>query len=412
MRVWIVVLGFVWVFFSVSEGLVEIGNLLPIEQVKPETTTIINNEQMLGLCLEKVQRHYFPVSLPSLTERLFQPAGSFPVDWGKFDPKTRKLFRGWIDGHGIVHYAVGLYEDYFTGEIVVLDDSGWEMFRIQRRKSYDPYDLQREFFDLGKKEVLENEFTRNVFLPHKISTVVDLVPLVFWDTHLQIEQEMAAQQFSAPMMMMSMASSGNEKATASMVLGTNGLITLYITVPEGEDWRYLQIFKKDDLAYSSSWTLCEEWLPSYQNAPVSFEDTSSSGLSKRFYHLSNYVDSDGDGFSDLIEAWGMGGTGSNIFDNINIDGDSMLDAWEMKLFGSLDEEDLGDFDGDLIPNIEELVPGEPPVMITDPSLYSSDGDALSDMEMFDFPPTDSWNPDTDKPSASILYPTNNAVVAF
>ena len=369
---------------------------------------------MLGQCLEQVQRNYFPVSLPSLSERLLQPAGSFPVSWENFDPDTRKNFQtGWIDENFIVHYTVGLHEDYWTGEIVVTDALG-EICRIGRDRQYSPYDLQREFFNLGKGEVLADEFSRGVFLPAKISTIADLIPLVFWDAHLQIEQENSIRQFSAPAMM-SMGSGGIEKATASMTLGSNGLITLEITVPEGEDWRYLQVFKKDNLIYDSSWTLCEKWLPTYQNEIVSFEDTSSSNLMKRYYHLSNSIDSDGDGFSDLIEAWGMGGTGSNIFDNINTDGDSMLDAWEMKLFGSLDEEDLDDFDGDLIPNIDELVPGEPPVMITDPSLYSSDGDALSDMEMFGSPgiqPTDPWNNDVSIPSASILWPTNNTVVAF
>lgn len=84
----------------------------------------------------------------------------------------------------------------------------------------------------------------------------------------------------------------------------------------------------------------------------------------------------------------MGGTGSTIFDNINIDGDSMLDAWEMKLFGSLDEGDLDDYDLDGLLNIEELIPGEPPIMLTDPSLFSSDGDMLGDGEQFNTPPTD------------------------
>jgi len=131
-----------------------------------EPATIIDSEQMLGQCLISVQRQYFQVCLPSLSARLLQPAGSFPVDWEGFN--TRTLFRGWIDENGIVRYTVGLYEDYWTGEIVVLDDSGWEMFRIQRDKSYDKYDLQREFFDLGKKEILEDEFTREIFLPSKI----------------------------------------------------------------------------------------------------------------------------------------------------------------------------------------------------------------------------------------------------
>jgi len=175
-----------------------------------EPTTIIESEKMLGQCLEQVQRQYFPVSLPSLSARLLQPAGSFPVVWDSFSPENRQLFRGWIDAAGIVHYSVGLYEDFVTGEIVVLDDTGWEMFRIEREKTYSCYDLQREFFNLGKNEVLEDEFTREVFLPSKISTLADLVPFVFWDAHVQIEQEKAAQEAAISSVDSEAASSGED----------------------------------------------------------------------------------------------------------------------------------------------------------------------------------------------------------
>jgi len=163
---------------------------------EPETIVIDSEQGLIG-CIEAVQSQYIPVALPSLTERLLQPAGSFPVDFENFDPETRKLFRGWITDRGIVKYTVGLYQDYWTDEIVALDDSGWEMFRIGREKTYDRYDLQRELFNLGKKEVLADEFTREVFLPSRISTVAELVPLVFWEAHLEVEQEeLAAQQLA------------------------------------------------------------------------------------------------------------------------------------------------------------------------------------------------------------------------
>ena len=159
---------------------------------------IVDSEQVLGqCCLEQVQRQYFPVILPSLSARLLQPAGSFPVDFENFDPETRKLFRGWITDRGIVKYSVGLYQDYWTDEIVVLDDLGWEMFRISRNRQYDKYDLQREFFNLGKNEFLEDEFARELFLPSRISTIANLVPLVFWDAHLEAEQEELAAQEAA-----------------------------------------------------------------------------------------------------------------------------------------------------------------------------------------------------------------------
>ena len=84
------------------------------------------------------------VLLVGIAARLIQPVGSFPVDFENFDPETRKLFHGWITDRGIVKYTIGLYEDYWTGEIVVLDDSGREMFRISRDRQYDKYDLQSE----------------------------------------------------------------------------------------------------------------------------------------------------------------------------------------------------------------------------------------------------------------------------
>jgi len=382
-------------------------------EAEPETTTVIDSEKVLGECLISVQWQYFPVCLPSLSERLLQPAGSFPFDHEGFDSEPRATFRGWIDADGIVHYAVGLCEDYWTGEIVVLDDTGWEMFRIPRKKTYDPYDLQREFFDLGKKEVLEDDFTREVFLPSKICTVVDLIPLVFWDAHLQIEQENSMQQLSAPAMM-AMGSGGSENPTASMTLGSNDLITLHITLPEGFG-RYLEIFKKDDLVLSPAWSLCDSWIPTYGSTNISWIDPASSNSVKGFFHLSNAVDSDGDGFSNLREAW-VSGTDSNSFNTVTNDADSLHDWWELKLFGDLDETESTDFDGDGLLNGEEMeyFPGSPPTitLLADPSLYDTDDDGLNDFEeVHGTPPTDPWNPDASAPVVSIGSPVGGTTFA-
>ncbi len=101
-----------------------------ITEAEPERI-VVRNEKMLGECLTEIQRQYFPVCLPSLSERLLQPAGSLPVDFSGFSADTKKHFQGWIDQDFIVHYSIGLYEDFETGAVVVLDaNSGRELFRI------------------------------------------------------------------------------------------------------------------------------------------------------------------------------------------------------------------------------------------------------------------------------------------
>ena len=59
---------------------------------------LVDSEQVLAYRLEKIQRLYFPVCLPSLSERLIQPAGSFPLDFSRFSPKARKQFDKVVEG--------------------------------------------------------------------------------------------------------------------------------------------------------------------------------------------------------------------------------------------------------------------------------------------------------------------------
>jgi len=362
-------------------GFVVLGCSVMAETVAEPETFFVDSERALVGCIEVVQRQYFPVSLPSLSARLLQPAGSFPFVHEGFDSEQRATFRGWIDENGSVRYTVGLYEDYWTGEIVVLDDSGWEMFRIPREKTYDPYDLQREFFDLGKKEVLEDEFTREIFLPSKISTIADLVPLVFWDAHVQIEQELATQQALLAAQEAEMAASeesgelsvsmslvpaqtATELSVESELLGggmmamssspppppggggggsstnngsSNLVVELALSLPEGFGEGYIEIFSKDDLILSSDWTLEDDWVPTYGAETVYWTDPASSNKMQRYYYINDGVDQDGDGRSDLYEAWN--GTSSNTFNVVDTEnggiGDGMHDWWEEKLFGDL-----------------------------------------------------------------------------
>jgi len=368
-------------------------------------TTVIDSEKMLGsYCLEPVQRQYFPVCLPSLTARLLQPAGSFPVDFEDFDPEKRKLFQGWITDRGIVKYTVGLYQDFWTDEIVVLDDSGWEMFRIPREKTYDPYDLQREFFDLGKKEVLEDEFTRAVFLPSKISTIADLIPLVFWDAHLEAEQEEWAAQAAALAPMVMAAGSGG----AAMMMGgtislpvdvvpqTNGTVELLIDTA-GTSIRHIEIFARQDLVYPPGWALVLNNLNA-DSVPVSWSDTTTNQM---FYYVNDADDDlDGDGYSDLRERLATL-TSTNAFDFFDADSDGLQDWFELRFWGSIALYDASDDpDGDGLENGEEMVYAIAPgmtnvVFYSDPSLFDSDFEGLNDFEERRNWKTDAMKPDTD-----------------
>ena len=230
----------------------EIDSLQTAKRIKANEVVVIDCEEMLGRCLESVQWQYLPVSLPSLSARLLQPAGSFPVDFFGFDPAIRKLFQGRIDEYGIVRYTVGLYEDYWSGEIVVQNDLGREIFRIQREKSYDPYDYQRALFGLREGFVLEDDFSRRIFLPSKISTVVDLVPLVFWEALLEAEQKGLAARHAARFLVESKAARAPLPAVVARVETLDdGTVLVQLEDPDSDASEIKQTFAMTTMAGSS-----------------------------------------------------------------------------------------------------------------------------------------------------------------
>lgn len=74
---------------------------------------------------------------------------------------------------------------------------------------------------------------------------------------------------------------------------------------------------------------------------------------------------------------------------VDSDGDGLWDAWEMEVFGNLNQNASGDFDGDGLTNAEEFSLG------TDPTLADSDGDGLSDGDEVHTRNTDPSKADTD-----------------
>ncbi|MEE9115370.1 MAG: thrombospondin type 3 repeat-containing protein [Thermoplasmata archaeon] len=53
-------------------------------------------------------------------------------------------------------------------------------------------------------------------------------------------------------------------------------------------------------------------------------------------------------------------TGSYAFATDDVDGDGLLDSWELQFFGDLGQEAHGDFDGDGFTNLEEFSAGTDP----------------------------------------------------
>lgn len=182
------------------------------------------------------------------------------------------------------------------------------------------------------------------------------------------------------------------------VSSSNLMVELAIALPEGfGHMGHIEIFCKDDLMSSSNWAEGDSWIPTYGIQSVFWTDPASSNKTQRFYLVTDGVDMDGDGHSDLYEAW-VEGTDSNVFNVVNTDGDDLHDWLELKIFGDLSQTGTNDYDLDGLLNGEELVSvsaNQPAIMISDPACYDSDNDGLNDFEERREWLTDPMVPDTD-----------------
>ncbi len=349
--------GLLLAVFTVVTGVLaaDADEALPLEKNVEETKrdpVVIDSEVMLARCLEAVQQQYLPVALPSRSERLLQPAGSFPVDFTDFDPVIRESLYGRITREGTVSYVVGLHEDYWSGEIVVVNDLGREVGRIPRNPDYDPFSYQRALFGLAQGRVLEDEFSRLVFHPSKISTVVELIPLVFWDAHLEAEAELEAlaMEMMAPMSMMMSAPAVVTNLMLSIGSESNE-VEVGVYFPSGytnpvdvfsctslPDWDW-SLFTNISSVGVSEFTWIDE---EATNAPSHFwvaarsdvfSDTDSLPDSLEIYiHGTNpnLSDTDGDGIDDGVEI--ANGADPLVADS---DGDGMPDGAEANLATSI-----------------------------------------------------------------------------
>lgn len=88
--------------------------------------------------------------------------------------------------------------------------------------------------------------------------------------------------------------------------------------------------------------------------------------------LNSTGDSDSDGYSDREEYIAGSNPSLAASTPVDVDGDGLLDTWEIQYFGNLDKTGSDDPDGDLATNLQEQMAG------TNPTNPDDDGDGLND----------------------------------
>jgi hypothetical protein len=186
--------------------------------------------------------------------------------------------------------------------------------------------------------------------------------------------------------------------SGGMQTGTNsgGGMVILMQLPA---WfgQYAEVFARNDLC-SGSWQPVNCWIPTYGEPELQWEDVLRTNDFTFFYRVSDATwDWDGDGRSDDYEHF-ISQTDPEFFNDVDTDSDGLHDWWEEKLFGDLTQNGFGDFDGDLLLNGEELVwmSASNIVLYSDPTLYDSDADTLSDYAETVTYQTDPMERDTDQ----------------
>ena len=376
--------------------------------IAPADDRVVDSVYALELLYINQVYQYLPVSPPMEEVFVQSLEEAVPVLWKNFPSEFTKQMYAEMNANGLPLYRVSVYEDPASRETVFLNMYGKEAFRLEPENGYDPYAWQKVKF--GEESFLaRDELNRWIFDPAHIAVELTLVPEVFYTAYLE-DQEAEALVPEAMPMMMAMGASGISKPMAHMVQGTNGIV-LEISLPV-DFGRYAEVFRRENLE-SSYWEVADSWLPTFSRTNMVWVDGISTN--KCFYHISNAFDSDGDGYSNLREAW-FEGTDSNSFDFVNDDGDSMHDWWERVIFGHTNQTDITDSDQDGLLDCEELiyVPGASTkiTLVSDPSLYDTDADGLNDYdEVNGSPPTNPWDPDTSAPSVNVGSPASGTTIS-
>jgi len=181
---------------------------------------------------------------------------------------------------------------------------------------------------------------------------------------------------------------------------SNQAVELTINLPpDFGSMGHIEIFTKGDLIYSNSWNEGDNWVPTLGSQTVKWIDSTSTNKTKCYYYIGDGTDSDGDGYSDLWEAW-IEGSNSNSFDAADSNTNGINDWWDERLFGgvSTNQALIDDTDDDGLMNYMEIAVdsmGRVISMVSDPNMKDSDADGVEDKPERMVWHTEPMNPDTD-----------------
>jgi len=346
-----------------------------------ETAPVQNIFELEELFVEQ-QYSFLPIAPPSEKIYLHSSSQIVPVAFDNFPKKFQNRIMAQFDeSTGIPLYPITVEEDPVSRRTIFRNAFGVVIFQLEPEKNYNPFAWQEWKFDLTEGESLD-PFTQWLYDPAHIAVSFTLIDSIYYESYLSEKEAQRLTSVSMQPMMMAM-SVPLTKPIASMTTGSNGLVTLNISLPDTFGG-YVEIFDRDWLQQWDDWELAKSWLPTYGNAEVDWEDAASSGKNHRFYYIGDATDDpEGDGYSTLREEL-LTDTDPAVFNMIDEDNDGMHDWWETKLFGGTNQLGSGDFDGDGLLNNEEMVYktsgyGSPKVtMTTDPSLFDTDADGMDD----------------------------------
>jgi len=346
-----------------------------------EITPVQNIFELEELFVEQ-QYNFLPIAPPSEEIYLHSSSQVVPVLFDNFPKKFQnRIMAEFNESTGIPLYPITMVEDPVSRRTIFRNAFGVVIYQLEPEENYNPLAWQEWKFDLSVGESLD-PFTQWLYDPAHIAVSFTLIDSIYYESYLA---EKEAQRLASEMMQpMAMAMSAPlTKPIASMTTGSNGLVTLDISLPDTFGG-YVEIFDRDWLQQWDDWELAKSWLPTYGNAQVGWEDSASSGKNHRFYYIGDATDDpDGDGYSTLREEL-VTETDPTIFNTMDMDNDGMHDWWETKIFGGTGQNGSQDYDGDGLLNNEEMVYvssgyGSPSVTMTsDPSLFDTDADGMDD----------------------------------
>ncbi len=341
------------------------------------------------------QYAYLPISPPS--EAVFSQDYStvVPVDWRDFPKAFTKQMYAEMNANGYPLYRIAVYEDSLTRETVFLNSYGTEVCRLAAEKNYDPYLWQKNHFLLSTSSLMD-PWAKWIFDPAHIAAEFTLVPQIFYADYVLAEEQRRLDEAVTMPMMATMSLLEGDGMAISMGMDSNGFVKLDIDLPP-DFGNHAEIFGTYNLVYVP-WGVAANRLSSTGGTHLAWTDPASIVRETGFYIVSDAdLDSDGDGYSNLRETLTTTNN-PNVFDLVDEDQDGMHDWYETILFGGLGQAGTGDFDGDGIPNNQEMVyttsgSGAPKVTITtDPSLYDTDGDGMNDGLESSYPFLDPLDP--------------------